>query len=177
MQLHWQQDEAVAEAVRCNGCGQCRTETPALRMCPIFRATHEEAATPRAKANLMRQLLQPDVDPARLASDEVRAVADLCVNCKMCAVECPAQVNIPRLMLWRPRPPNTVQHGLDRTDWAMALALGASSPDSASAFALLTNELSFPAARRVGCWKSWSACQVGAGFPLSPRRELPYAMP
>ena len=32
-------------------------------MCPIFRATHEEAATPRAKANLMRRLLQPDADP------------------------------------------------------------------------------------------------------------------
>ncbi len=109
----------MAEAGRCNGCGQCRTETPALRMCPIFRATHEEAATPRAKANLMRRLIQPDADPMRLASDEVRAVADLCVNCKMCAVECPAQINIPRLML-EAKAANTAQHGLDRSDWAMA---------------------------------------------------------
>ena len=45
-------------AIHCNGCGQCRSEVPALRMCPMFRATHAEAATPRAKANLVRDLLQ-----------------------------------------------------------------------------------------------------------------------
>jgi Fe-S oxidoreductase len=28
-----------------------------------------------------------------------RAVADLCVNCKMCARECPAAVNVPKMML------------------------------------------------------------------------------
>ncbi len=88
-------------------------------MCPIFRAAPDEAATPRAKANLMRRLLQPDADPTRLSSDEVRAVADLCVNCKMCAVECPAHVNVPRLML-EAKAANTARHGLDRSDWAMA---------------------------------------------------------
>jgi Fe-S oxidoreductase len=88
-------------------------------MCPIFRATHSEAATPRAKANLMRLLLQPDVDPRLAASDEVRAVADLCVNCKMCARECPARVDIPRMML-QAKAANVAQHGLDRSDWAMA---------------------------------------------------------
>ncbi len=88
-------------------------------MCPIFRAAPEEAATPRAKANLMRRLLQPDADPTRLSSDEVRATADLCVNCKMCAVECPAHVNVPRLML-EAKAANTARHGLDRSDWAMA---------------------------------------------------------
>jgi len=44
-------------------------------MCPIFRATHDEAATPRAKANLMRHLLASGADPQALSSDEVRAVA------------------------------------------------------------------------------------------------------
>ena len=95
LQLRWRPDEVAQESNSCNGCGRCRTTEPALRMCPIFRATPDEAATPRAKANLMRRLLQPDADPARLSSDEVRAVADLCVNCKMCAVECPAHVNVP----------------------------------------------------------------------------------
>ena len=65
-------------------------EAPAQRMCPVFRVTHTEEATPRAKANLLRHLLQDGIDPRTLASEEVRAVADLCVNCRMCAHECPA---------------------------------------------------------------------------------------
>jgi FAD/FMN-containing dehydrogenase/Fe-S oxidoreductase len=109
----------VAECNRCNGCGECRTEAPDQRMCPIFRATHDESATPRAKANLMRHLLQPDGDPHLLSSDAVRAVADLCVNCKMCGLECPARVNVPKLML-QAKAANVAEHGLDRTDWAMA---------------------------------------------------------
>jgi ferredoxin len=161
LQLIWQPNEAMREAVSCNGCGQCRTESPSMRMCPIFRATHEEAATPRAKANLMRRLLQPDADPTRLASDEVRAVADLCVNCKMCAVECPAHVNIPRLML-EAKAANTAQHGLDRSDWAMARSelfarLG-------SAFAPLTNAL---LSSRTARWL------LEKLFGLSSRRRLP----
>jgi Fe-S oxidoreductase len=88
-------------------------------MCPIFRATHDEAATPRAKANLMRHLLQPGTTAQQLSSEEVREVADLCVNCKMCASECPARVNIPKLML-EAKAANVAEHGLARTDWVMA---------------------------------------------------------
>jgi Fe-S oxidoreductase len=88
-------------------------------MCPIFRVTHEEAATPRAKANLMRRILHPQTDPRLLSSNEVRAVADLCVNCKMCAVECPAHVNVPKLML-EAKAAHVAEHGLDRTDWVLA---------------------------------------------------------
>jgi FAD/FMN-containing dehydrogenase/Fe-S oxidoreductase len=117
--LYWPEEDPRAESERCNGCGQCRTVAPASRMCPIFRATHDEAATPRAKANLLRGLLQEGADRRELSSDEVRAVADLCVNCKMCAHECPAHVNIPRLML-EAKAANVERHGLDRSDWAMS---------------------------------------------------------
>jgi FAD/FMN-containing dehydrogenase/Fe-S oxidoreductase len=117
--LVWGGGEVVNEALSCNGCGHCRTEAPAQRMCPIFRATHGEDATPRAKANLMRHLLQPDTDPRLLSSDAVRAVADLCVNCKMCASECPAHVNIPKLML-EAKAANVLQHGLNRSDWVLS---------------------------------------------------------
>jgi FAD/FMN-containing dehydrogenase/Fe-S oxidoreductase len=149
------------ECNRCNGCGECRTESPVQRMCPIFRATHDEAATPRAKANLMRHLLQPDADPHLLSSDAVRAVADLCVNCKMCAHECPARVNVPKLML-QAKAANVAEHGLDRTDWAMARTeefarLG-------SAFAPLANAmLNNPLAR-------WLLEKL---FGVSRRRRLP----
>jgi Fe-S oxidoreductase len=88
-------------------------------MCPIFRATSAEAATPRAKANLMRHLLDQTADAKRLTADDVREVADLCVNCKMCALECPAHVNIPKLML-EAKAAHVSEHGLTRSDWVLA---------------------------------------------------------
>ncbi|HMC67135.1 MAG TPA: FAD-linked oxidase C-terminal domain-containing protein [Gemmataceae bacterium] len=134
--LRWLGDEMRIEILNCNGCGSCRTEAPAQRMCPIFRATHTEAASPRAKANLMRHFLNGQTDSRQFSSDEVREVADLCVNCKMCALECPAHVNIPKLML-EAKAANVAEHGLDRSDWALArtetfAAFG-------STFAFLTN--------------------------------------
>ena len=117
--LRWTITEMRAESANCNGCGSCRTEEPALRMCPIFRATHEEAATPRAKANLMRRLLAGEAGAPALSSDEVRGVADLCVNCKMCAIECPAHVDVPRLML-QAKAANVASYGMHRHDWVLA---------------------------------------------------------
>jgi FAD/FMN-containing dehydrogenase/Fe-S oxidoreductase len=117
--LVWRQNEVREETIECNGCGHCRTETATSRMCPIFRATHAEEASPRAKANLLRHLLREGADPQALSSEEVREVADLCVNCKMCAVECPAHVNIPKLML-EAKAANVAEHGMDRSDWVLA---------------------------------------------------------
>jgi FAD/FMN-containing dehydrogenase/Fe-S oxidoreductase len=137
-QLRWSAGEAAAESRLCNGCGSCRTDAPAQRMCPIFRATNDEAAAPRAKANLLRHLLHPDTDPRLLASDEVRAVADLCVNCKMCASECPARVNVPKLML-EVKAANVARTGMDRSDWVFARTESFAS--IGSAFAPLVNTL------------------------------------
>jgi Fe-S oxidoreductase len=92
-------------------------------MCPIFHAGHAEEASPRAKANLLRNLLQQETDSRLLAADEVRAVADLCVNCKMCAQECPAHVNIPKLML-EAKAANVAEFGMDWNDWFFAHAEG-----------------------------------------------------
>lgn len=136
--LQWKSGELLAQVAACHGCGDCRTEIAPRRMCPIFRATRAEEATPRAKANLLRDLLAPGADPRRLAAADVRAVADLCVNCKMCAAECPSHVDVPRLML-EAKAANVAEHGLDRPDWAMArvgtfAAMG-------SSVALLANQL------------------------------------
>ena len=117
--LRWHKDEVRTEATACNGCGHCRTESPHERMCPIFRPSHAEAASPRAKANLVRQLLAQDPEGRALAGDDVREIADLCVNCRMCAVECPAHVNIPKLML-EAKAANVAEHGMDRADWTLA---------------------------------------------------------
>jgi FAD/FMN-containing dehydrogenase/Fe-S oxidoreductase len=132
--LRWAVDEVRSETVTCNGCGHCRTEAPTQRMCPIFRAGQGEAATPRAKANLLRVLLQEK--PQDISSDEVRGVADLCINCKMCAHECPAHVNIPKLML-EAKAANVAEHGLGL--WDRALARTESFAYLGSVFALAVN--------------------------------------
>jgi FAD/FMN-containing dehydrogenase/Fe-S oxidoreductase len=160
-QLQWQPGEVARESHSCNGCGQCRTESSSSRMCPIFRATRAEAATPRAKATLMRHLLHPDTDPGMLSHDDVRAVADLCVNCKMCASECPARVNIPKLML-EAKAANVAEHGMDRSDWVMART--ESFARAGSALAPLVNEiLANPVAR-------WLLERL---FGVSRQRRLP----
>lgn len=158
-------DNFSNESLRCNGCGECRTEVTEQRMCPIFRATHDEAATPRAKANILRSLLQPDADPRLPSSDDVRAVADLCVNCKMCARECPARVDVPKLML-QLKAANVAEHGLDRTDWAMSRT--ESFAGLGSALAPIANAvLDNPPAR-------WLLEKL---FGLSRRRRLPTFAP
>ena len=97
--LDWTEAELAATARSCNGCGHCRTSSPESRMCPIFRHVPAEEASPRSKGNLMRAVLTGQLPPETLASDEMKAVADLCVNCHQCRLECPANVDIPRLMV------------------------------------------------------------------------------
>ncbi len=96
-----------------------------------------------------------------LAADEVRAVADLCVNCKMCAHECPAHVNIPKLML-EAKAANVAQHGLDRSEWFLArlerfARFGSALPLLAN-FAMASRPL------------RWAFDKI---FGLSARRRLP----
>jgi FAD/FMN-containing dehydrogenase/Fe-S oxidoreductase len=134
--LRWKADEPLNESRNCNGCGECRTAASTRRMCPIFRARHTESATPRAKANLMRYLLQAGEQVPLLSADEVRDVADLCVNCKMCASECPAHVNVPKLML-EAKAANVAKHGLDRASWVLART--ETLARLGSTFAFLTN--------------------------------------
>ncbi len=134
--LRWQPGEVRTESLSCNGCGHCRTEAPSQRMCPLFRASHVEAATPRAKANLLRFLLQEGTDPRLLSADDVREITDLCINCRMCALECPARVNIPKLML-EAKAANTAEHGLDRASWTLSRTENFAA--FASAFAGLIN--------------------------------------
>ncbi len=68
-------------------------------MCPIFRMNPREEASPRAKANLVRGLLSGNLPGDTLLQDACKEVADLCVHCHMCRLECPANVDIPKLML------------------------------------------------------------------------------
>ena len=104
--------DAAAEAAKCTGCGDCRSRAPAGRMCPAFRADGREEASPRARANLVRL-------PGGADGDEARAVAELCLNARVCRDECSAKVDVCRLAL-AARAAQVRDHGLSRADWVIA---------------------------------------------------------
>ncbi|HUY92459.1 MAG TPA: anaerobic glycerol-3-phosphate dehydrogenase subunit C [Pirellulales bacterium] len=116
LQLRWSDDEIEHTARSCNGCGACRSQAAGVRMCPVFRFAPSEEASPRAKANLMRGVLNGQLDPASIQTDDFKAVADLCVNCQMCRLECPAGVDIPKLML-EAKAAYVASNGLRLSDW------------------------------------------------------------
>jgi Fe-S oxidoreductase len=118
-QLKWGDEEIAQTARDCNGCGACRSQLNDVRMCPIFRFAPSEEASPRAKANLMRSILTGQLPLTTLTSDEFKAVTDLCVNCHMCRLECPATVDIPKLMM-EGKGSYVQINGLSTTDWFMS---------------------------------------------------------
>lgn len=98
LQLDWQPGRLSDIAAACNRCGDCRTQSAEQRMCPFFRCFLTEEASPRAKVNLLRGVLTDELDLSALTSEECKAVADLCVHCHSCRLECAAGADVPRLM-------------------------------------------------------------------------------
>lgn len=121
LQLKWKPDELLAEAAACNGCGMCRSKAAELRMCPFFRDSSAEEASPRAKANLARNFAAGSITPQDLASPAMKRIADLCFNCKQCELECPANVNVSQMMI-EAKAANVAMHGLDRAHWLLSRA-------------------------------------------------------
>src|SRR4029079_10923406 len=87
--IRWPEKSREEHIASCNACGACRTREPTLRMCPTFRATGAEAASPRAHANLLRQIAAGVLDPKTWGTEDLRANANLCVHCNLCWSECP----------------------------------------------------------------------------------------
>ena len=99
LQLDWKPEEIALAARACNGCGACRTHATSERMCPIFRFAPREEASPRAKANLIRALVTSTLSDEQFLQESCKEISDLCVHCHMCRLECPASVDIPKLMM------------------------------------------------------------------------------
>jgi len=128
LQLNWDPARVADAARTCNGCGECRCQAPDVRMCPLFRILPAEEASPRAKANLIHGVLTGQLELGSLTSDEFKTIADLCIHCHMCPQECPAEVDVPRLML-EAKGAYVTANGLSfrdrvvlRLDWLAALA-------------------------------------------------------
>ncbi|HJZ46951.1 MAG TPA: FAD-linked oxidase C-terminal domain-containing protein [Roseiflexaceae bacterium] len=80
----------------CNGNGLCR-KTASGTMCPSYMVTRDEQHSTRGRANALRMVLSGALAPAELASERMREVMDLCIECKGCTAECPSRVNMTRL--------------------------------------------------------------------------------
>lgn len=118
LQLNWTLPEVSQIARSCNGCGACRAQSPEVRMCPIFRFAPAEEASPRAKANLARAIFSGQLPADAAQHADFKAVADLCVNCQMCRLECPAGVDIPKMML-EAKSAFVTSYGLRFGDWVL----------------------------------------------------------
>ncbi len=83
-------------AEKCNGAGVCRKSTGGI-MCPSYRATRNEEFSTRGRANLLRKALSSG-DPAKsLKNSELKEALDLCLSCKACKNECPANIDMAKL--------------------------------------------------------------------------------
>ncbi len=114
--LNWDLSSATLTARNCNGCGRCRTMAPDTRMCPMFRLLPSEEASPRSKANLMRAIFSGTLPPETLAQDSFKEIVDLCVHCHQCRLDCPASVDIPKLMV-EAKSQYFAVNGLRISDW------------------------------------------------------------
>ena len=94
--LNWQEGFG-REVEKCHGCSKCTTITTATRMCPIYKFTRDEAAAPKAKANILRGLISGVIEDRALYETAFQHVIEQCVNCGSCFAECPSNVNIPKM--------------------------------------------------------------------------------
>ncbi len=83
----------AAAALGCVGVGACRRESPGV-MCPSFRATRDEALSPRGRARLLAEAEALPADRAGEFDDAIAATLRACLGCKACKTECPASVDI-----------------------------------------------------------------------------------
>jgi FAD/FMN-containing dehydrogenase/Fe-S oxidoreductase len=77
----------------CNGSGFCRKRTGGT-MCPSYMVTLDEQDTTRARANMLRSVIEGTLPPAELTGRRMQEVMDLCVGCKACKTECPSRVDV-----------------------------------------------------------------------------------
>jgi FAD/FMN-containing dehydrogenase/Fe-S oxidoreductase len=82
---------------RCVGVGRCRKPAGQDVMCPSYIATREEQHTTRGRARLLFEMLSGDLVEDGWHSREVEEALDLCLACKGCTEDCPADVDMPTL--------------------------------------------------------------------------------
>ena len=83
----------VKATERCIGLGACRKGDNGA-MCPSYMVTLEEEHSTRGRAHMLFEMLQGEVVDGGWQNEEVKKSLDLCLACKACKTECPANVDI-----------------------------------------------------------------------------------
>ena len=97
--FRWEAERGLVRATElCNGAGVCRKSAEAGgTMCPSYMATRDEKDTTRGRANVFRSLLTGGVPEAAFESEQLKEALDLCLSCKGCKSECPANVDMAKM--------------------------------------------------------------------------------
>jgi Fe-S oxidoreductase len=66
-------------------------------MCPSYMATRDEEHSTRGRANALRAVLSGRMAPAEFTGRRLYEVMDLCLECKGCKAECPANVDMAKM--------------------------------------------------------------------------------
>lgn len=92
----------ASEVELCHGCGYCRGGAVAHhgRMCPVYKAFGQEMDGCRGRNNLLRWMVKLGGLGEQVEfTDEYReAIYKHCIQCKMCYVDCPSNVNVGKIM-------------------------------------------------------------------------------
>lgn len=94
----WRKEGSFNDAIElCNGAGVCRKLAESGgTMCPSYMATKDEKDSTRGRANVFRQVFSGE-DPKGFESEELKEALDLCLSCKACKSECPANVDMAKM--------------------------------------------------------------------------------
>jgi len=84
----------------CHGCGGCRELNFGWRMCPVYKGLNDEVASCRGRNNVLRWLLKVDglAKEFALTKEYKDIIYKYCVQCKMCLIDCPSNVNVGKSM-------------------------------------------------------------------------------
>ncbi len=94
----WRAEKGFGPAVElCNGAGVCRKKVESGgTMCPSYMATLDEKDSTRGRANVFRQVFSSRQQDG-FTSEEIKEALSLCLSCKACKSECPANVDMAKL--------------------------------------------------------------------------------
>ncbi|MEA1987683.1 MAG: FAD-linked oxidase C-terminal domain-containing protein [Pseudomonadota bacterium] len=96
--LDWSKDLSLMDAVeKCNGASACRKSAGRGVMCPSYQATREENYSTRGRSNLLRFALTEPNPKKALSDSELQDALEMCLGCKACKTECPANVDMAAL--------------------------------------------------------------------------------
>jgi FAD/FMN-containing dehydrogenase/Fe-S oxidoreductase len=96
-QLDFAREGGIVRAIeQCNGMGVCR-KLDSGTMCPSFMATGEEEHSTRGRANALRAVFSGGLPFEEYGQERLYQALDLCLACKACKTECPANVDMAKL--------------------------------------------------------------------------------